>query len=187
MARRRVPLDGQGQPIPREPAAEPEPECGCPRLDPEEWHEVESDWSDAKFLRGRVWSAFGVPLTFHRTWRRLEERARREGIAVAEEPMVLLGPGRFLRTLLLELADDAPLGPGVLQPGGFVFSRLVPAPLGAMKRELAATVEAARRRYGREPDTVWIWYLTCAACSRPRNFETLFLAHYRDGSSAGGS
>ncbi len=184
---RRVPLDDRGRPIGSRPETEPEPDCACPRLDPEEWHEVESDWSGAKFLRGRVWSAFGVPLTYHRAWRGLEERARRHGLPVAEEPMVLLGPGRLARTLLLELADDAPVTPAVWQPGGFAFSRLVPAPLGAMKRELAATVEEARKRYGRPPDAVWIWYLTCASCSRARNFETLFLAHYRDGPGTSGS
>jgi hypothetical protein len=41
------------------------------------------------------------------------------------------------------------------------------------------TVKAAKERYGRGPDGTWLWFLTCARCSVPRDFETLIVAHYK--------
>ena len=38
----------------------------------------------------------------------------------------------------------------------------------------------ATARYGRRPDKTWVWYLTCQICTTERNFETLFVAHYKN-------
>ncbi len=178
--RRRVRLDERGRPIRREaPAARAEePSCACPRLEPADWHEVESDWSDISFLRATIPAVFGVPLRYDAVRRRLMEHAEAAGLRVPEDPMLLLGSGRFRRPLLLEVEGDAP---GVWRPGGFAFSRLVPAPFGALRREAERTAAAARERYGRPPDHIWVWYLTCGRCSAARQFETLFIAHYREG------
>lgn len=178
--RRRVRLDERGRPLrPEAPAPQAEePLCGCARLEPGDWHEVESDWSDISFLRATLPALFGVPLRYDAIRRRLMERAEAAGLRVPEAPMLLLGNGRFRRPLLLEVEGDAP---GVWRPGGFAFSRLVPAPFGALRREAERTAAAARERYGRPPDHLWVWYLTCGRCSAARQFETLFIAHYREG------
>jgi hypothetical protein len=68
----------------------------------------------------------------------------------------------------------------VERPGGIVFTRILNAPWGEMARNLEETRAAALERYGRAPDSMWVWYLTCRACSAQRGFETLFVAHYRE-------
>lgn len=156
-----------------------EAECRCPVLERDDWHEVESDWSDIVFLRTAVPALLGVPVRFEAARRRLYERARQLGCQVPEDPMFLLGPGRFRRPLLLEVEAGGQEAPDLWRPGGFAYSRLAQAPYGAVRREARVTFEAARERYGRAPDSVWVWYLTCARCSAARGFETLFLAHYR--------
>ena len=50
-----------------------------------------------------------------------------------------------------------------------------------MKNLVRETRAMARERYGRDPDDLWIWYLTCTECSQSRDWETLFVAHYRHG------
>ena len=62
---------------------------------------------------------------------------------------------------------------------GVVFTRLVPASLGALRKALNETVTMAAARYGRKPDDTWMWYLTCRYCSAARAYETLVVAHYR--------
>ena len=64
-------------------------------------------------------------------------------------------------------------------PGGVAWTRLLPAPWGRMRALMGETKRLARERYGRAPDSVWVWYLTCRVCSAEREFETLFVAHYR--------
>jgi len=177
--RRRVKVVDQGsvdQPDASPPAA---PVCGCPRLGHDEWHETESDWSDIAFLRSSIGAVMGVPVGYGSVRHRLERGAVARGLTVPEDAMVLLGAGRLRRPLLLEV-EDVPAGArGVERLGGVAYSRLVPAPLGEMKDALEATRRRARERYGRNPDDMWVWYLTCRVCSRERNFETLFIAHYR--------
>ena len=182
----RVPVGGKKR---RRNAAEPVADdsdflrppvrCSCPILEADEWHEVESDWSDIAFLKGSVSAMLGVPVGYADVRESLMARARRIGAVVPEEPMVLLGSGRFRRRLLLEIEGAKPGARGVVLPGGISFSRLLEVPWGEMKRAVAATSEIARARYGRKPDDVFVWYLTCRVCSRERNFETLIIAHYR--------
>ncbi len=172
--RRRVPVSESGK---RSiPIQEPDP-CECPRLDRNEWHEVESDWSDITFARVGVPAFFGVPVGFWRNRRKLVDRAERAG-SVPEDAMLLMGPGRLRRTVMLEVEDADASQRGIVSPGGVVFMRLLPASWGQMKALVKETREMARERYGRKPDKVWIWYLTCRVCSTERNFETLFVAHY---------
>ena len=178
---RRVPVGKKGRPaVPRAtPRAEPAlVECDCPRLEQDDWHEVESDWSDVQFVRTAIAAVAGVPFRFNRVRARLERLAWEAGATVPTDAMLLLGPGRFRRQVLLEVEGAERSAKSVYEPGGIAYSRLVPAPWGEMRRALNDTAETARARYGRAPDHTWVWYLTCPVCSGDRDFETLFVAHY---------
>lgn len=190
---RRVPVDPKGKWTAPEDIPPPEPppppldddaaaeECACPRLDPEDWHEVESDWSDATFARTSVAAVLGVPLKFGQVRERVRAIADAAGAAVPDDAMLLIGPGRVKRPLMLEVEveGDPESMPGIVMPGGIAFTRLLPAPWGEMKNLARETEAIARKRYGRAPDTLWVWYLTCTHCSSAREYETLFVAHYK--------
>ena len=173
--RRRVPVGETG--AGRASAPDDSMDCDCPRLHRHEWHEVESDWSDIAFARSGVPAIFGVPLGFWSARRKLQARAEAAG-TVPEDAMVLLGPGRMRRPVMIEVEDADASRRGIVTPGGVVFTRLLPAPWGRMRALMKETRALARERYGRDPASVWVWYLTCRQCSPERDFETLFVAHY---------
>lgn len=184
---RRVPVDPKTQKAVELPAfgdeparpAKPDPEsCNCPRLEREEWHEVENDWSDIAFLRGSTTAAMGVPLGYGDSVRELRGKAASLGLSVPEDAMVLLGEGRFRRPVLLEV-EGSVTGRDVERPGGSAFTYLAPAPFGAIKDVVKAAEAAAKEQTGREPDATWLWYLTCRVCSAAREFETLVVCQYR--------
>jgi hypothetical protein len=153
--------------------------CSCARLDREEWHEVESDWTDVTFVSTTLNAAMGVPLGYQGVRDKLEAAAAALGATVPEDAMMLIGEGKFRRPVMLEVDGPREGAKGVERPGGVVYSRIVPASLGEMKRVVKETNEIAAARFGRKPDTNWLWYLTCRICSGPREFETLILAHYK--------
>lgn len=155
--------------------------CECPVLDADEWDEVESDWSDIVFIRGNMRAAMGVPLGYGTKRLELERRAAELGAEAGLDAMFLLGEGRFSRPILLELEED-PGGDAkdIYRPGGVAYTRLIPAPYGEFKKRADAFVEEATEEYGRHPDGLWVWYLTCRTCSAARDFETLFVAHYAE-------
>ncbi len=164
-----------------EPADEAAPaECDCPRLDPEEWDDIESDWGDIQFVQVHAKALMGVPLGFAKLRDDLRDAADAAGATVPEDAMVLLGPGRFRRPVLLEVEKADPGDKGVVMPGGIAYSKLLPAPWGEIGKQAQATTDAAIERYGKKPDAVWMWYLTCNDCSGEREYETLFIAHYRE-------
>lgn len=178
--RRRVKLDQQGLPVRREDVRTEDPEaCQCAHLDREDWDGVESDWSDITFVRTHTKALLGVPIGYDSVKAELRAKAAKAGAAVPEAAMQLNGSGRFRRPVLLEV-EGAPAGSkDVLRPGGLAFTRVFEAPWGQLKKVAKETSEEATKKYGREPDDLWIWYLTCRICSRARNFETLIAAHYR--------
>jgi hypothetical protein len=175
-----VRVDGQAQKAARRPEPAPveaPPECDCPQLEFDDWHEVESDWSDIQFLKASLPALGGVPIGFAGARQKLLAEAGKLGLTVPDSPMVLLGEGRLRRPVLLEVESAAP-NARVVQPGGVAWSRIVSAHFGDMKRLAAETGASARARYGRDPGALWVWYLTCAVCSEARNWETMFVAHY---------
>lgn len=153
--------------------------CSCPRLESADWHEVESDWSDIAFVEMSLPSAAGVPIGYQGAFTKLSERAIAMGATVPEQPMLLLGEGRFRRPILLEVDGAPQKAKGLVRPGGVAFTRLVPAPLGEIRHVVNETNRKAAERYGRSPDSTWLWYLTCRYCSAGRDYETLVVAHYR--------
>ncbi|MEX1103986.1 MAG: hydrolase [Dehalococcoidia bacterium] len=184
--RKRVPVGDDGQPVltAAEPVAEDDAElpeeCDCARLDAEDWDRVESDWSDIAFLKGSSSAVLGVPTGFAGTRDALMRRAEEIGARVPADPMALLGSGQFRRPVWLEV-EDAPGHKEIVRPGGVAYTRLVEAPLGTIGKLVREAEMEARVKYGRSPDSTWLWYLTCRVCSKERNFETLIVAHYRDG------
>ncbi len=175
--RRRVRVDRRQQAPTTEPA-EPA-DCACPRLARDDWHDVESDWSDIAFLRTTVNAVLGVPVGYIGAKTGLEARARKLELSVPADPMVLLGAGRFRRPLLLEVDGAAPGARGVYVPGGVAYTRLVEAPWGQMQKLADEMHDVATEKYGKAPAAIWVWYLTCRLCSHERNFETLLIAHDR--------
>lgn len=183
--RRRVPVGDDGRPVleadaePAEDAGAEGDDCDCPRLDPEEWDRVESDWSDITFLRGSSSAVLGVPTGFASARGELARRAAEIGATVPEDAMALLGSGQFRRPVWLEV-EDAPDHKEIVRPGGMAYTRLVEAPLGTMGKIVREAEMEARVKYDRTPDATWLWYLTCRVCSRERNFETLIVMQYRE-------
>lgn len=179
--RRRVPVSRQtGEPMVPDPPVAEEPEtCECPYLEAEEWDRVESDWSDITFVQAHVKAVMGVPMSFPALRDGLRVRAEELDAAIPPDAMLLLGPGRFRRPVLLEVEGADPAAEGVVQPGGIAWSRLVQAPLGSLQRFVDEAKIEAREQYGQDPDDMYIWYLTCRVCSSERNYETLIVAHYR--------
>lgn len=177
--RRRVKLDDSGLPVRKEDVPEESVgPCDCPVLDPADWDHAESDWTDITFVKAMTNAVLGVPVGYDKVRDELRARAEALGATVPEDAMLLNGSGKFRRPIMLEV-EGARDGDGVVRPGGFVYTRLLDAPLGSLGKAVDSTAQEARLRFGRKPDETWVWYLTCRECSRARNFETLVVAHYR--------
>ncbi len=176
---KRIPLDEKGMPV-RKEDAQPEPvdSCDCPSLEREDWDEVESDWSDITFLKASTAAVMGVPVGFDSAREELKKRAVELGLSIPEGAMFLNGAGRFRRPIMLEVEGSAE-AKELERPGGIGYSRLFEAPWGKLAKLADQTKKEATEKYGRKPDDVWVWYLTCRHCSKARNFETLIVTHYR--------
>lgn len=176
--RRRVKLDKRGEPA-TDTRTETVAECRCAYLEREDWDGVENDWSDITFVKTGTSAVLGVPVGFASAKAGLERQAAKGGLTVPNDAMLLLGAGKFRRTIMLEVEGANPGTKGLERPGGVAFTRLVPAPWGDMRRLVDETKTQARERYGKDPDEMYVWYLTCRICSKAREFETLIVAHYK--------
>lgn len=153
--------------------------CDCPRLDREDWDGVESDWSDIIFAKTTTSAVMGVPVGYDSSRDDLRKRAENAGATVPDDAMLLNGAGKFRRPIMLEVEGVAPGTKGFERPGGIAFTKIHEAKWGQLNRAAGFTKLEARSKYGRDPDNLWVWYLTCRVCSQERNFETLIVAHYR--------
>ena len=86
------------------------PGCTCPYLDRDDWDRVENDWTDITFVKSATNALLGVPIGFAGAKSDLEKRAKELSLQVPTDPMLLLGAGKFRRTIMLEVegaTDDA--------------------------------------------------------------------------------
>ncbi len=179
--RRRVKVDDSGMPVRKAdvtPPVDAEP-CGCPVLEKEDWDQVESDWTDITFLRAMTNAVLGVPVGYNSVKDDLRKKAEAIGATVPEDAMLLNGEGRFRRPIMLEIEGGGD-SEERYRPGGFVYTRLLNAPWGELRKAVERTGKEAKEKYGRAPDDTWVWYLTCRECSKARNFETLIVSHFRE-------
>jgi hypothetical protein len=180
--RRRVRVDGRRklEPVPDSlpTLASEAAECDCPRLDPADWDRAESDWADITFVKTGAGAFLGVPVGFAGARSALVKKAREVGATVPDDPMMLLGEGKFRRPFMLEVEDAPPGAKGIVRPRGIAYTRIVSAPWGKMRSVVDEAADEAKEKYGRPPDDLWVWYLTCKVCSVARDFETLIAAHY---------
>lgn len=180
--RRRVRVDRRGktEPVPDSlpTLASETAECDCPRLEHADWDRVESDWTDITFVKTGAGAFLGVPVGFAGARAALVKKAKDIGATVPDDPMLLLGEGKFRRPFMLEIENPPPGAKGVVHPRGVAYTRIVSAPWGKMRAVVDEAMDEASARYGRRPDDLWVWYLTCKVCSVGRDFETLIVAHY---------
>ena len=175
--RRRIPIDEKGMPVRKEDVGADAEGCECPRLDREGWDGVESDWSDITFVKTMTNAVLGVPVGYDGARDELRRKAAKAGGTIPEDAMLLNGRGRFRRPVMLEVEGVA-ADSEVERPGGVAYTRIFEAPWGQLGKVAEETEREAEAKYGRKPDAIWIWYLTCRYCSKARNFETLVAAHF---------
>ena len=87
--RRRVRIDGKAPNRDAQETPAALADCDCPRLDAEDWHDVESDWSDIAFVRSSTNAVLGVPVGYDAARRELRGKAERLGATVPEDAMLL--------------------------------------------------------------------------------------------------
>jgi hypothetical protein len=154
--------------------------CGCPRIDPAQWHEKILSWKGKCFFAKQVNFFFGAQLGMDLRTREAAEEIERRGYVMEDPAVILVQPGLFRGLVLIGIAapdekspevrvfDDSPMASVVLssaEPSTAPGFRL-------LRRFVASQKRSCTERF--------IWYTTCPTClALEKRYTTVFLARLR--------
>jgi len=156
----------------------PHTECHCPDVDPSEWHLKDLNWSGKFFYYDSLTHVFNSPVGYEKRVVELKAAIAEKGYTLVNPDMVLVKPGAFQGTIMMEINDPEQLDANV-EPFNNVriLSRVYFGPVGKLKKGIEEVKAFAQDKSGLSPKTVYVWYLTCSHCnSRKGSDITVMLA-----------
>lgn len=142
---------------------QPKPEC-CPRFDPALWDGKTFAWQGKKFIKGKVKTAFNIPMNFGAVMTELTKKIDQsngkflDGLCLADHT------SSWNMDLYLAVDKEIPDAENVTLSGKF-FSRVYE---GDFKEtgKWCQDFQAQVKRRGWDAKKWYMWYTTCPKCAK---------------------
>ncbi|NTW14261.1 MAG: hypothetical protein HGA31_04500 [Candidatus Moranbacteria bacterium] len=138
-------------------------EC-CPKFDPEPWDMKTVKWTDKRFIKDHVMTAFYMPLNFGTVMKRMMGKVEGSGAHVPDGLCLSDHTSKWNMDLYLAVDRDIPSAENVTLSGSFL-SKVYEGEFkdaGKWMKDFAAYVEGS----GLEPKNTYLWYTTCPKCAK---------------------
>jgi hypothetical protein len=142
---------------------QPQATC-CPPFNPELWQDKTFVWEHKKFLRGRVFTFFYMPLTFGGVMRRLDAQVRQAGATMPDFLCLSDHTSKWNMDVYLAVDKDVPSAENTTLSGTF-YSKVYEGPF----RDTAKWCEDYQKivqSNGMKIKKVFMWYTTCPKCAK---------------------
>lgn len=139
-------------------------ETCCPKFDPAPWDEKTFEWQDKKFIKGRVFTLFYIPLNFGSVIKALYEKVKAAGAAIPDDLCLSDHTSKWNMDIYLAVDKDIPGVENVSLSGKFL-SKVYEGPYkntDAWCRDFESYARAKNLRIGK-----WfMWYTMCPKCAK---------------------
>ncbi len=136
----------------------------CPKFNPEPWDDKIFDWSNKKFIKGKVFTLFFIPINFGPVIKKLMGKIEKAG-AKAQDWMGLSDhTSKWNMDIYVAVDKEVPEAENVTISGKF-FSK---AYEGDFKEtgKWCKDFENHAKSKGIEPEKMYMWYTTCPKCAK---------------------
>ena len=140
-----------------------EKEC-CPKFDPALWDDKTFEWSNKKFIKDKVKTAFYAPLNFAGVIKRMNEKVEKAGAQIPDWLCLSDHTSKWNMDLYLAVDRDIPDAENVMFSGKF----LIKVYEGDFKDtgKWCKDFESLAKKKGMAVKKWYMWYTTCPACAK---------------------
>jgi hypothetical protein len=146
----------------------------CPKFSPAPWDEKNHDWKDKKFIRGKVFTLFYMPINFGSVITRLLKKA--ELADAQSQDWLCLSDHTSLWNMDIYLAVEkhVPDAENITLNGQFV-SKVYEGPFsdtGKWVKDFSKFLKSRREKLRK----MYMWYTTCPKCAKKygKNYTVIF-------------
>jgi hypothetical protein len=136
----------------------------CPQFDPVPWDGKTFEWSDKKFIKGKVFTLFFMPINFGSVMRELMGKIEAAGGTALDWLTLSDHISRWSMDVYVAIDRDIPGADNVTLSGRF-FSKVYEGPFqntGVWCKDF----EAAAAEKQLTIDKQYMWYTTCPKCAK---------------------
>lgn len=140
-----------------------EPEC-CPRFDPSPWEDQVFEWTNKKFIKGKVFTLFFIPVNFGQAMRKLDKKVSAVKGHVPDNMCLSLHTSKWNMDVYLAVDSVVPEAENITLSGKY-YSKVYE---GAFKEtgNWCNDYEAKARSKGLVTKKMYMWYTTCPKCAK---------------------
>jgi len=138
-------------------------EC-CPRFDPAPWDEKVFDWNNKKFIKGKVKTAFYVPLNFASVIVSLNKKVEKAGARVSDWLCLTDHTSKWNMDLYLAVDKEIPDAENITLSGRFL-SKVYEGDFKDTGKWCKDFENFARTK-AMEVKKWYMWYTTCPKCAK---------------------
>lgn len=138
-------------------------EC-CPPFDPTSWNEKTHEWKDKKFIKGKVFTAFYMPLNFGGVMRSLDAKVRNAGATIPDWLCLSDHTSKWNMDLYLAVDKEVPGAENTTVSGTFL-SKVYEGPYKDTGK-WCKDFEAFAKSKDLNIKKWYMWYTTCPKCAK---------------------
>lgn len=136
----------------------------CPKFDPTGWDEKEFEWSNKKFIKGKVCTCFYMPVNFGGVMTKLMNAADAAGATSPEYMSLSDHTSMWNMDLLVAIDRDVPGVENIDLSGRFV-SKVYEGDFKETDKWMRDFVKFASSKNFKLEKT-YMWYTTCPKCAK---------------------
>ncbi len=147
-----------------QPADKKKDKICCPEFNPEPWQEKIFEWQDKKFIKGKVFTLFYIPMNFGRVIKKLMKKIDSTGAKCQEWMGLSDHTSKWNMDLYLAVDKEVPGEENVTIRGKFI-SKVYEGPYKDTKKWCADFEEFVRGK-NLTLEKKYMWYTTCPKCAK---------------------
>ena len=136
----------------------------CPKFNPEPWQEKTVEWQDKKFIKGKVFTLFYIPMNFGSVIKKLMKKVEHVGGKCRDWMGLSDHTSKWNMDLYVAVDKDIPDAENVTIGGKFL-SKVYEGPYKDIKK-WCADFEAYAKTKNLEIEKQYLWYTTCPKCAK---------------------
>jgi hypothetical protein len=138
-------------------------EC-CPPFDPEAWDGKTIEWNRKKFIKGKVFTLFHIPMNFGSVIKKLDAKVRGASAAIPDWLCLADHTSKWNMDLYLAVDKEVPGAENVTLSGRFLC-KVYEGPFQDIGK-WCKDFEAFAQTKGLKIEKWYMWYTTCPKCAK---------------------
>ncbi len=136
----------------------------CPQFDPIPWDDKTIEWKNKRFVKDSVFTLFNIPVNFGKVMKRLDEKVRNAGAAMADWLCLSDHASKWNMDVYLAVNKEIPGVENTTLNGKF-YSKVYEGPFkdtGKWCKDFESIVKSR----GLGIKKWFMWYTTCPKCAK---------------------